>query len=68
MSEPEYTTGKNEYTSLYAANSVGEMIKVGEILTLGDTTQTNSNIKSNDVKPEVDSEHPTYGLNIYEKS
>lgn len=66
MSAQEYTTGPNEYKDVYTANSVGDMVKVGEILTLGDTTLSNSITTPSYVRSGA--ELPTYGLTLYPKS
>ncbi len=72
MSQPDYITTSNQYKGVYASNSVGDMIKIGEILTLGDATKsnstTNSGVKPSDINNPVDSERPTYGLTLYPKS
>ena len=68
MSELDYTTIVNEYKGVYTANSVGDMVKVGEILTLGDTAQSNSITTSIAINTQIDSERPTYGLTLYNKS
>jgi hypothetical protein len=68
MSAQEYTTGTNEYKGVYTANSVGEIVKVGEILTLGDNTQSDYITTHRHTQTKDDFDLPTYGLTLYPKS
>jgi len=75
MIENKYTTETHEYKIVYKYTDDGNMVKVGEILTLGNNTKDTNTTSSFDKIPNnsamqshADSELPTYGLILHHNS